>query len=157
MTPSPRVVAVVVAFNRRELVTETLDSLFSQSRPVDAVIVIDNGSSDGTSDLVAERYPGARLITLDRNTGGAGGFAIGMERALTVENADWVWVMDDDTVPSETALDALLRTARSAPAGTELLASRVVWTDGREHPMNMPRRKPFASARSVAAAAAHNA
>ncbi|MGO2658719.1 glycosyltransferase family 2 protein [Mycetocola reblochoni] len=157
MTPSPRVVAVVVAFNRRDLVTETLESLFAQSRPVDAVIVVDNGSTDGTSELVAERFPRARLLTLDRNTGGAGGFAVGMERALAVEDADWVWVMDDDTVPTETALEALLRTARVAPEGSDLFASRVVWTDGREHPMNMPRRKPFASRRSIAAAARHNA
>ena len=55
---------------------------------------------------------------------------------------DLVWLMDDDTVPTRTALEALLaaRDANGDPRPA-VLASRVVWHDGRDHPMNTPRRR----------------
>ena len=140
------VAAVVVAYNRRELLTETLTALLAQERVPDRIVVVDNGSTDGTSQLVSERFPAVELTTLPRNTGGAGGFAVGVERALLAgQGTDWVWLMDDDTVPEPGALGALLDAADRL-AEPELLASRVVWTDGREHPMNMPRLRPFAAA-----------
>ena len=77
-------------------------------------------------------------MTLTRNTGGAGGFTVGIERAVSRHSADQVWVMDDDTVPTPTALEELVAVADRLP-GARLLASRVVWTDGRDHPMNTPR------------------
>jgi GT2 family glycosyltransferase len=77
------------------------------------------------------------------NTGGAGGFAVGLDAALA-EGADLIWLMDDDTVPEPGALDELLAAWGNYPAGSPaIVASRVVWTDGRAHPMNTPRRKPF--------------
>ncbi|GAB3804715.1 glycosyltransferase [Humibacter antri] len=141
-----RVVAVVVAYNRRELLLECLDALRLQTRCLEATVVVDNGSTDGTSIAVGGRFAEVDLVRLEANTGGAGGFAVGIERAVTTQRADLVWVMDDDTIPTPTALEELLiarSTARSTPA---ILASRVVWTDGLDHPMNTPRHKPFAGA-----------
>lgn len=140
-----RVVAVVVAYNRRELLLECLGALQSQSRPLDAIVVVDNASEDGSAAAVSAQFTNVDLVRLPVNTGGAGGFAVGIDRAINARQADFVWVMDDDTIPSSTALAALLdvhAASREAPA---ILASRVVWTDGVDHPMNTPRRKPFAS------------
>ena len=140
-----RVVAVVVAYNRRELLEECLTSLQHQTRALDAIVVIDNASTDGTAEAVASSYPEVDLVALRRNTGGAGGFAIGIDRAVTVQRADLVWVMDDDTVPTASAAAALLEARAAARETPAVLASRVVWTDGLDHPMNTPRRKPLAS------------
>ena len=152
---SPRVVAVVVTWQRLDLLRESLGALRSQTRPPDAVVVVDNASTDGTAEAVAAEHPTADLVRLARNTGGAGGFAVGLQRALDA-GADLVWLMDDDTVPGPGALAALLeardRTPGRPPA---LLASRVVWEDGRDHPMNTPRPYPLSPpARRRAAAAA---
>lgn len=138
--------AVVVAYNRRDLLTEGLTAIAGQTRPVDVVHVIDNASTDGTAELVHERFPQMKLHELPTNTGGAGGFAAGLAFALA-SGADLVWLMDDDTVARPDALAALL-TARAGYGSPEpaLLASRVVWTDGRDHPMNSPRTKPGVSA-----------
>jgi GT2 family glycosyltransferase len=136
---------VVVAYNRRELLLECLQALHDQDRSLDAVVVVDNGSVDGTAEAVSSAFPSVDLVCLTQNTGGAGGFAIGIERALSAQRADMIWIMDDDTIPTPSALAALLRArslAREVPA---ILASRVVWTDGRDHPMNTPRSKPFAA------------
>jgi GT2 family glycosyltransferase len=151
----PAVAAVVVTRNRRGLLLEALAAVHAQSPAPDAVIVVDNASADGTAAAVREHYPSARLAELTRNTGGAGGFAYGTALALAGD-ADHIWFMDDDTVPGPGALRALLAARERYPAQPPaLVASRVLWTDGREHPMNTPRGKPFASqAERLAAAAA---
>jgi len=150
----PRVIAVVVTYNRRELLLEALAAVQAQSRAPDAVIVVDNASADGSAAAVRARFPSARLAELPRNIGGAGGFAHGMALALT-DAADLIWLMDDDTVPEPDALRALLQAREYDPARPPaLIASRVVWTDGRAHPMNTPRTKPLASRGERRAAAA---
>ncbi len=149
---SPRVVAVVVTWNRQELLAEALDALAAQTHRLAGTVVVDNASTDGTGALLRRRLDEGRpapleVVTLTENTGGAGGFAVGMEQALRLE-PDLVWLLDDDTVPTPGAAAALVQpwTAYDGPGGRPaLLASKVVWTDGRDHPMNTPRRKPGAS------------
>jgi len=151
---APRVIAVVVTYNRRQLLLESLAAVHAQSRAPDAVIVVDNASTDESAAAVRSHYPGVTLAELARNTGGAGGFACGMALALA-DGADLVWVMDDDTVPQRHALRALLEARGRHPGRPPaLVASRVIWTDGRPHPMNTPRAKPFATKAERAAAAA---
>lgn len=147
----PRVVAVVVAYNRRDLLIEVLDALAAQVEPVSRVVVVDNASTDDTAEVVSAAGDLVDLVRLPRNTGGAGGFAAGMAVALDRHEPDWLWLMDDDTVPAEGALRSLL----AAVDGTEFVAagSRVLWTDGSEHPMNTPRPNPFAKPGERAAAA----
>jgi rhamnopyranosyl-N-acetylglucosaminyl-diphospho-decaprenol beta-1,3/1,4-galactofuranosyltransferase len=149
-----RVVAVVVTWNRRGLLTESLRALERQTVALQHTIVVDNASDDGTAELLRHDFSGLHTVTTSSNIGGAGGFALGLDRALR-RDCDAVWLLDDDTVPEPTALAELLVTRRdyghSVPA---LLASRVVWTDGRDHPMNTPRPKPGASAEELADAAA---
>jgi rhamnopyranosyl-N-acetylglucosaminyl-diphospho-decaprenol beta-1,3/1,4-galactofuranosyltransferase len=148
------VAAVVVTYNRRQLLMESLAAVQAQTRPADTVIVVDNASTDESAAAVRERFPGVRLERLARNTGGAGGFAFGMALALATD-ADLIWLMDDDTVPEPGALAALLDARDRHPGGPPaLIASRVAWTDGRPHPMNTPRVKPFARPAERRAAAA---
>jgi len=154
-----RVTAVVVTWNRCELLAETLAALRAQTRRPDSVVVVDNASDDATADLLA-READLDVVTMAVNTGGAGGFAAGIDRALR-HDSGWLWLMDDDTVPTEEALAQLLATgARYVAAGAapaSVLASRVVWTDGRDHPMNTPRPKPLLGRHEARRAAAAGA
>ncbi|MBA3339544.1 MAG: glycosyltransferase [Geodermatophilaceae bacterium] len=139
------VVAVVVTWNRAELLARSLSAILGQTRPPDRVLVVDNASTDETATMLAQRFADrVDVIRLADNLGGAGGFAAGIVRALEHDPVG-VWLMDDDTVPELTALQALLETREHylgpPPA---ILASRVVWIDGRDHPMNTPRAKPGA-------------
>lgn len=137
-----RIAAVVVAWNRVELLTETLNGLRSQTHPLDDIIVIDNASTDATPELLATHPAVTHSVTMPTNLGGAGGFAAGIARAIE-RGADLVWIMDDDTIPSPTALAELLAARGAYPGTPAILACRADWTDGREHPMNVPRQRPL--------------
>ncbi|WP_278235155.1 glycosyltransferase [Isoptericola sp. AK164] len=152
---APVVVAVVVSYNRAELLGQALDALGDQSRPVDHVVVVDNASTDEALSVAREHPTEPRVVPLARNTGGAGGFAVGVATAVTDHGADLVWVMDDDTVPTPTALAELLAARDAYDGEVVTLCSRVVWTDGSDHPMNTPRPRPGVS--PADAARAHEA
>lgn len=134
-----QVVAVVVTYNRRDLLRECLAALRDQERTPDRVIVVDNASTDGTAAMVRSEAPAVELMAMEHNVGGAGGFHAGL-RAAHAGGADWTWLLDDDTIARPDALAHLL--AARAPAdglpAPLVLASRVEWKDGRPHPMNMP-------------------
>jgi GT2 family glycosyltransferase len=131
--------AVVVTHDRRDMLTRCLAALAAQTRRPDRIFVVDNASTDGTRSMLEREYEDVAVLALPSNEGGAGGFHEGMKRAHA-EGADWMWLMDDDTIPRPNALAELLRARerleRSAPP--TLLASVVVWRDGRLHPMNFP-------------------
>ncbi len=105
-----QIAAVLVTFNRCGLLLECLQGLLRQTRPVDRIFVVDNCSTDNTLDCLrdlAERHPVIKYRSLDRNTGGAGGFAHAMQWAYD-EGYDWLWVMDDDVEPYPQGLENLL-------------------------------------------------
>lgn len=129
MNKNETVCAVVVTFNRKELLIECLESLKKQTRSLDAVYIIDNASTDGTPELLLENeyidsFPPQDLlepyeiiskknelpihyVRMHENTGGAGGFNEGIKRAYD-SGYDWFWLMDDDGFPSSNCLDKLL-------------------------------------------------
>jgi GT2 family glycosyltransferase len=150
----PRVVAVVVTRDRRELLGQSLSAVAGQTRAPDRIVVVDNASSDGTGEMLADRFPDVRVVALAENSGATGGFHAGIEAGLAA-GADWLWLLDDDCFPRPTALEQLLGALERVQGETPaLLGSRVEWRDGEPHPMNMPtvaRRDP---ARLAAAAGA---
>ncbi len=109
---------VVVTYNRSTLLTTLLTSLTQIDPKPGHVVVVDNASSDDTTQVV-ESYrerlesAGTRLVyrRLETNTGGSGGFSAGVETAYEL-GAEWIWVMDDDV---EVLPDALSSLARWAP------------------------------------------
>lgn len=106
------VAAVVVTFNRKELLIDTLKGLKAQSHKPDHIYLVDNASTDGTRTYLMENgvldWPDLEYIELEQNTGGAGGFFHGMELALN-SGYDWIWTMDDDVEPDAGALETLLK------------------------------------------------
>jgi rhamnopyranosyl-N-acetylglucosaminyl-diphospho-decaprenol beta-1,3/1,4-galactofuranosyltransferase len=108
VTSAGCVVAVIVTRHRRELLAQSLAAIAAQSRPVDHVIVVDNGPDQSAEPAVTASGLDATYLPSRRNLGGAGGFALGMLAALA-RGADWVWCADDDGRPAdETVLQTLL-------------------------------------------------
>jgi rhamnopyranosyl-N-acetylglucosaminyl-diphospho-decaprenol beta-1,3/1,4-galactofuranosyltransferase len=110
--PQGSVVGVVVTRHRRELLADSLKVLASQTRPLDHLVVVDNGPDQPVDDLVAQCPIPTTYLASHRNLGGAGGFALGMLHALSL-GADWLWLADDDGRPAdETVLAVLLEEAQ---------------------------------------------
>jgi rhamnopyranosyl-N-acetylglucosaminyl-diphospho-decaprenol beta-1,3/1,4-galactofuranosyltransferase len=107
----PRTVAVVVTWNRSALLARILRAVDAQTVRPDAVVVVDNASTDDTTAvldrLTTELTVPLVVERLDHNTGGAGGFRAGQQRALDA-GADLIWLMDDDGQPPPDCLESLL-------------------------------------------------
>lgn len=127
-----KIAAVVVTYNRKELLRKNLAALKGQTRPVDHVLVVNNASTDGTEKMLSTEFPEVEVLTLPENQGGAGGFHEGMKHAHAA-GYDWLWLMDDDTFPRPGALAALLEGA-ALPEKPVILASRQLTPEGRPHP-----------------------
>lgn len=133
------VVALVVTYNRKELLKECLAALHAQTRVPDKIVVIDNASTDGTSMLFGNEgelsSPDVIYRRMNMNSGGSGGFYKGIELCRNL--GDWVWLMDDDCIPEPSCLEGLLDAVEEL--GDErfsFLASQVVGPDGEA--MNLP-------------------
>lgn len=111
MLQKPSVCAVVVTFNRKELLLNCLNALKQQTYALNHIIVIDNASTDGTADFLRkndwQNNHFFTFISLSENMGGAGGFYEGIKYA-TEQGFDYIWLMDDDGYPSQTCLEKLM-------------------------------------------------
>ncbi|WHS51156.1 glycosyltransferase [Rothia sp. SD9660Na] len=158
--PQERIVAVVVTYNRRELLEQTLAGIEAGELTPDTVIIVNNASTDGTEEYLGgyRSSLATDIVHLPQNVGGAGGFTVGIDRALNRHAADLVWVMDDDTEPTENTLSEAYRAwADYSPVRAErpaVVASKVVWTNGQDHPMNTMRTMFAAGPDRTARAAA---
>lgn len=118
MKQNPEICAVVVSYNQKEALKRLLTSLYSIKKKIDLdIILVLNGSTDGTLGMLkadSEFAPLIHRIDLERNCGGAGGFRRGMQEALK-KDYDYIWLMDDDILPKEDALEELLRYTYSLP------------------------------------------
>ena len=98
-----KTLAVIVTHTRCVLLGRCLDHLLSQTSPLDAILVINNASTDGTVEMLERR--GIPFVTQE-NVGSAGGWHRGIQHAID-QGFDAVWLMDDDGFPGEGALAAL--------------------------------------------------
>ena len=99
------IAAVVVTFNRLELLKEVVKGLREQTVSADKIIVVNNGSSDGTKEWLSEQND---LFVIEQaNTGSSGGQYAGIKTAYEM-GFDWIWTMDDDVVHEKNCLENLL-------------------------------------------------
>ncbi len=140
-----KIAAVVVTYNRKDLLRENIEALLAQTEDRFDILIIDNHSTDGTAEAI-----GDYLIAYERifyhdtgeNLGGAGGFAYGMDIAVE-QGYSWVWLMDDDSIPKPDALEALVQGAKLLNGRFGFLSSKALWTDGTPCKMNVQRESLF--------------
>lgn len=124
------VTAIVVTYNRLELLKECLRALDKQSRKVNKVLVVNNKSTDGTTDFLNNlNNNSVTVCNLSKNIGGAAGFSYGVKKAFEL-GTDYVWIMDDDTIPDKLALEMLMNKANELEGDFGFLCSNVRWKDG---------------------------
>lgn len=141
--PDLSVAALVVTYNRRELLDECLRALMAQDYAPERIVVIDNASGDGTDRLFSaggefSGIPGLLYFRMAANLGGAGGFKEGIRRCMEA-GCDWIWLMDDDCIACPDTLSELVAAVPvAARYGNEpsFFASMAFGQSG--EPMNVP-------------------
>lgn len=108
MSNPASVCAVVVTYNRLEFLKECIQGILRQSFSLDKIIIVNNGSTDGTGEyLHTLSHPLIEIVTQE-NLGGAGGFHTGIKKAYEA-GYEWIWVMDDDVEPFKDCLENLMQ------------------------------------------------
>lgn len=106
-----KIASVIITYNRLELLKKVIVAIKNQTVKPDIIIVVNNSSSDGTGDWLANEE-GLDVITQD-NSGSSGGQYTGIKAAYD-SGAEWIWTMDDDVLPDRDCLEKLLNADTSA-------------------------------------------
>ena len=134
------IAAVVVTYNRLEMLKQCVNALQAQTGHVPDILLIDNASTDGTElycRTLAQKNKKIQYFNTGSNLGGAGGFSYGIKTGV-LKGYDYLWLMDDDTIPEDNALDMLLQIAEKLNGKFGFLSSYAVWKDGSACKMNVP-------------------
>lgn len=137
-----KVNAVVVTFNRLNLLKRAIAHLQNQTERVEKIIIVNNASTDGTTEYLDSLDDDQiKVMTLEKNLGGAGGFYHGIKFGYEI-GCDYLWIMDDDTICTEKALEELLKAVDLIETNPKrkigFLSSDVRFTDGQPCLMNIP-------------------
>ncbi len=131
-------IAIVVTFNKLQLLKVCLNAILNQTAQIDKVVVVDNNSRQDTVDYLENIVDNRVDVNyLKQNIGGAGGFNIGMKRAMSF-NPELLWIMDDDTEPCPTAFEEILKAKAKLKEPFGFIGSNVRWVDGSACAMNVP-------------------
>ena len=135
---SPIIGCAIVTYNRLNLLKENISALKQQTYPLHKIFIIDNCSTDGTKEYLdsLSNDPQMQITHLSENKGGAWGFYEGIKQAVLAK-CEYVWIMDDDTIPTHNALTELVK-GLSLSDHIGFVCSKVTWTDGSPHKMNKP-------------------
>ena len=136
-----KVIAVVVTYNRKELLKECIDALLKQEYSECKILIVDNASTDGTKEYIKEYIEENKIIykNTGANLGGAGGFNYGMKEAYKI-GCDFVWLMDDDCIVHKDTLSKLIEADKKLNGNYGFLSSKVLWKDGSICKMNIPKK-----------------
>jgi GT2 family glycosyltransferase len=106
---APHVAVIVLTWNQCNVTLDCLRSLHEQDYPGVQIILVDNGSTDGTPEAIRAAYPELNIIENGQNLGFAEGNNVGLRRALG-GNADYIFLLNNDTAVDRAMIGTLVET-----------------------------------------------
>lgn len=107
---------VVLTLNNYQDTAECLASLQQLQYPAIRIVLVDNGSTDGTPAHVREQFPAVEVIENGRNLGVPAGYNVGFRHALS-QGADYIFMINNDTIVDPAMIDHLMQAAHEPHAG----------------------------------------
>lgn len=104
---NPLVYCVVLNLNGLSVIEDALESILQMTYANFRILVVDNGSSDGSPIFIRERFPNIELMENEQNLGFGGGNNVGMEYALS-KGAEWIFLLNNDIVVDKNLLSELI-------------------------------------------------
>lgn len=126
---SPKVVAVIVTFNRPTMLVQAIESIHKQDREVSAIVVVDNGTSIESREIINRDFPDVVHEQMNDNLGSNGGFNFGIAKALEL-GADYIWLFNDDAYAEPTALSDTLSAFTESSGQRVAVASTAINNNG---------------------------
>lgn len=124
---SKLVYIVLLNWNGWKDTVECVESCRTLSYPDFRILIVDNGSADGSETCLRERFPDIELIPTGANLGFAGGNNVGIRHALE-KGAEYVWLLNNDTIAGAEALSALVQAAEDDQT-VGMVGSKIVYYD----------------------------
>lgn len=134
MITNYKIAAVVVTYNRLELLKKCIEAIRNQTRKVDEIIVVNNSSTDGTFEWLNTQND--LTVITQENSGSAGGQYTGIKIAYE-KGYDWIWCLDTDVIANNDALEKLVETKISSE-NIGFLSSNIYYPDGNLANANIP-------------------
>jgi len=122
-----KISVIIPTYNSRRMIKNCLDAVLAQRAADAEVIVVDNGSTDGSADLVSRDYPGVRLIRNDKNEGAARARNQGIVQA----RGQWIMTLDSDVVVGRDFFKAIAECLQGAESRTGILQAKIYVSDQR--------------------------
>ncbi len=105
----PLVSVIVVNYNGKKYLKNCFDSLSRVDYKNSEVILVDNGSKDGSVDFIKNNYPEVKILELGENLG----LAVASNRGAEVANGEFLFFLNNDTIVDSEILKELVKTAKS--------------------------------------------
>ncbi|MCJ7448882.1 MAG: glycosyltransferase family 2 protein [Bacteroidales bacterium] len=109
----PKVIVLILNFNGKHLLEEAITSYMANDYQNFEVVVIDNGSTDGTNAWVEQTFPGIFVLRTEKNLGYSGGFNFGLDYAFNQKHADYVLISNNDVKADSKVISSLAEMAES--------------------------------------------
>lgn len=142
-----RVLTFIVAYNRKELLKEGIERLLAQTARDDMdILIVDNSTTSETKEYILEHIENGDVIYIDteQKLSSAGGFQYGMRYAVE-HGYEFVWFMDDDCMPTKTALEEFLKWDNKLDGNYGFLSSKALWKDGSINRMALQKKTLFSN------------
>jgi len=106
----PKIIAIILNTNKKNDTLACIESIMANHYPNMEVLVLDNGSTDGSVEAIKSDFPSVLIKILDENKGYAGNNNVGLEYAIK-QNPDWVFVLNEDIILSQDAFSVMMQVA----------------------------------------------
>jgi GT2 family glycosyltransferase len=110
-----KVIVLILNYNGKHLLDECISSYLANDYDNFEVVVIDNGSSDGSQHLIEENYPEVKVLQTGSNLGYSGGFNYGLDYAYSKRKADYVVITNNDVKADSRVISELVNVAETDP------------------------------------------
>ncbi len=137
------VCAIVLSFNRGELLKKCIESVLNQEKIECDVLIIDNGEDEEVGKTYGNSAAdGVRYLRPEKNCGCAGGFNLGIRTAIEL-GYKYIWTLDDDVIPNRDSLSELIEAGKGLNGNWGILSSVAYWSDGSLCKANIQKKGLF--------------